>query len=269
MTMTTTKKALYEDTENQKRAMRAADNRVKTAEYVAEIYSKQLMLPPLTTENFRNLVSGGSAELERQVAQTWKDTMNKFQPGLGDASPLLPKPVEYNPPRFDRHCETLRGRGLMTEHEHVSYQNITIEDGKPVITDETRQAIKDRSTVFETPENKKQLEVFSAFAKAATDVRTFLEGKRKEFEDERGFSMGAAIHLIDENALPRDRRGVIYYDKNKKTYQVNNAKLSYGPPTKKIKRAPVKIEHKPDVVPKPKPKPEVTKLQRYKSSIPG
>ncbi len=269
MKMSKTKKPLYEDTENQVKAMRAADNMVKRAEYIAEIYGKQLMLPPLDTQNFRNLVSGGSAELERQVAQTWKDSMNKFQPGLGDASPVLPKPVEYNPPRFDRHCETLRGRGALTEHEHVSYQNITIVDGKPVITDETREAIKAKSCVFETPENKKQLEVFSAFAKAATDVRNFLEGKRKEFEDERGFSIGAAIHLIDENTLPRDRRGVIFYDKNKKTYQVNNAKLSYGPPAKKIKRAPVKIEHKPDVVPKPKPKPEVIKLRRYKSSIPG
>ena len=276
MKMSKTKQPLYVDTENQAKAMRAADNMVKTAEYIAEIYSKQLMLPPLTTENFRNLVSGGSGELERQVAQTWKDSMNKFQPGLGDASPLLPKPVEYNPPRFDRHCESLRGRGMRTEHEHVSLRDITIVDGKPVVTDEARQAIKDKSCVFETPENKKHLEAFTKLAEAATAVQRLLDEKRQAYAARTGLDPKKPT-LIDQDGLPHERRGVIYFDKTERVYKVNNNKLSYGVPKPKAEKP--KVKAAPKAAPKeiPKAEPNVTRpalgeggtLQptRYKSTL--
>ena len=263
-------KKLFTDKEALKKALQAADIMVRDANLeIIKPYQAQHMLPELTTDIFRDLLQGKSARLREMVREQWRSSMNDFKPGLGDASPVLPEAVNLSPARFDRYCDGLTG-GSMLANPNVKHTMIKIVDGQAVIDDEAREAIADALTVYATDQNKAELAAYTKLADAANEVHKLLDEKRRKYEEETGLPKNHQPKLIGDGTITAGYRPnvLVYYSKLDNQYKVNHEKLTYGAPRTR-KRPPVKIEPKPDVVPKPKPKPEVTKLQRYKTSIPG
>ncbi len=218
-----TKKALFIDKDALKLAMRAADELEVKAQEIIDGYKAQKLVPELTNEIFMQLLDGRYNELSRIVEQTWRDSMNAITPGLGDVSPVAPKPESVNPVRFDRTCEIISGGGERAafNNPHVNHRMLTVENGKAVINQAARKAIEESLTVFETPVNKKKLDAFTKLVDAANEVHALLLSKGLTTPKPK---------LIGDGTMKFGERDhcVIYYSNIDKQYKLNHERLNYG-----------------------------------------
>ena len=160
------------DEQSYLKAMDDLTRRVEMAEYIADTWNANGILPRMDAESFWQCIND-FWHLENFYAETFAANMDSQIPGMGSAylqQGNRAKPANYERARFQRYCEAINKPMAGTLTEYAGPHLISWKDGKPYITDQTRQDLKDSYSAFETAENKKIINLGKQLADISNEL---------------------------------------------------------------------------------------------------
>jgi len=194
---------LFFDEDTYAQSIQTMKQQVSEAEYCAKEWSQQArkkMVPVLTKKLFLQWLQEFDLLEKLYAEETARLEYEKYGPAREDLTQPMFQIHITDRPRLERGLLLLSGQISTLRYCFASNEWIDFDaSGKPFLSDETKQAIREKCTFKKTKENEKLLSDLKTFCGTYNDLLAFLEmktGRKIRLSDFKG------VRIEDGHASP-------------------------------------------------------------------